>query len=55
MDIVNNFHDSFFNKIKDPKFIDNKKLRIKEKTPIKSYIQLSTNWRCFLRLLSNQK
>lgn len=50
MDIVNNFQDSFFNKIKDQIFIDNKKLRIKEKTPLKSYIQLSTNWRCFFKV-----
>lgn len=46
MDIVNNIHDSAFNKIKDPIFID-KKLQTKEKTPPKSYIQLSTYWRCF--------
>lgn len=28
---MNNFHDSVFNKIRDPIFIDNKKLQIKEK------------------------
>lgn len=50
MDIVNNLHYSFFNKIKDPIFIDNKKLQTKEKTPLKSYIQLSTNWRCFFKV-----
>lgn len=28
---MNNFHESVFNKIKDPIFIDNKKLQKKEK------------------------
>lgn len=35
MDIVNNFHDSVFNKIRDPIFIDNKNFRQRKKPQIK--------------------